>query len=113
MAEPLVRFDGSAASAEVDTTVYALTALKKAAYRIADRCSVVIGPPDGSRVAVSFSSASGGDDGLRDGVRAFFEHALDYDLRERIATETAPLRNLILAHAFSRTKLVQGSGSGE
>ncbi|WP_444452596.1 hypothetical protein ACTTAI_16485 [Rhodobacter capsulatus] len=32
--------------------------------------------------------------------------AVDYDLRERIAEQTAPLRNTILAYTFSRTGLM-------
>ncbi len=34
-----------------------------------------------------------------------FQELLDQELREQIAVETAPLRNLILAHAYSRTGL--------
>jgi His-Xaa-Ser system protein HxsD len=106
-----LRFEGSTATVDVDTTVYAVLALKKAAYRFADRCSILIGVPDGTRVALSFTCAANvGEDAVREHVRKFFDEALDYDLRERISAETAPLRNLILAHAFSRTKLVQGSG---
>lgn len=106
-----LHFNGTSATAAVDTTVYSVLALKKAAYRLADRCSVVIGVPEETRVAISFTCAgSNGEDAVRDCVRRFFEEAGDYDLRERIANETAPLRNLILAHAFSRTKLIEGSG---
>jgi His-Xaa-Ser system protein HxsD len=94
----------------VDTSVYSLVALKKAAYRIADRCSVVFGATEGNRVEVGLSCApSASEEQIRQCVRAFFEEALDQDLRERISAETAPLRNLILAHAFSRTKLVPGA----
>jgi His-Xaa-Ser system protein HxsD len=105
-----VRVEGSTARVEVDTSVYSLVALKKAAYRIADRCSVVFGAMDGNRVEVAIACApSTSEEQIRQCVRAFFEEALDQDLRERISAETAPLRNLILAHAFSRTKLVPGA----
>ena len=36
----------------------------------------------------------------------FQTEVLDQNLREKIKLETAPTRNLILAHAFSRTGLV-------
>jgi len=108
---PGIRFDGASATVEVDTTIYSVTALKKAAYRFADRCSIQIGVPEGTRLSLAFSSVRGdGEAPVRDCIRNFFDEALDYDLRERISGETAQLRNLILAHAFSRTKLVQGSG---
>jgi His-Xaa-Ser system protein HxsD len=91
--------------------MYSIAALKKAAYRLADRCTVVFGIPDGNRVALEFMSPQDTPEAVvREAVRAFFEEATDYDLRDRIAAETAPLRNLILAHAFSRTKLVDGAG---
>ena len=106
-----IRFDGASATVEVDTTIYSVTALKKAAYRFADRCSIQIGVPEGTRLSLAFRSVRGeGESTVRDCISGFFDEALDYDLRERVAGETAQLRNLILAHAFSRTKLVQGSG---
>ena len=105
-----VRIDGTTASLEVDTAVYSLPALKKTAYRMADRCSVVFGTLEGSRIAIAVTCPpSASEDQIRSCIRNFFEEALDQDLRERIAVETAPLRNLILAHAFSRTKLVPGA----
>jgi His-Xaa-Ser system protein HxsD len=102
-----VRINGTTASLEVDTAVYSLPALKKTAYRMADRCSVVFGVLEGSRVTVALACPpSASNEQVRTCVFNFFEEALDQDLRERIAVETTPLRNLILAHAFSRTKLV-------
>jgi len=108
---PDIRFDGAGATVDVDTTIYSVTALKKAAYRFADRCSIQIGVPEGTRLSLAFSALGvEGEAAIRDCIRCFFDEALDYDLRERVSGETAQLRNLILAHAFSRTKLVQGSG---
>jgi His-Xaa-Ser system protein HxsD len=107
----VVRIDGTAASAETETSAYSLVALKKAAYRVADRCSVIFGAIDGSSIQLQFLCSDGTAEAeVRDCVRAFFDEALDQDLRERIAAETAPLRNLILAHAFSRTRLVSDGG---
>ena len=37
----------------------------------------------------------------------FRKEVLDQDLREKIKKESEPLRNLILAHAFSKTTLVE------
>lgn len=104
----MISVEGTSATAEADLSVYSLPALKKAAYRLADRCTVMFGTPNGSRIPLEFlfSKATAEDD-ARECVRAFFEEALDYDLRDRLAAETTPLRNLILAHAFSRTKLIQ------
>jgi His-Xaa-Ser system protein HxsD len=102
---------GSTATADVDPGAYSEIALKKAAYRFADRCTVVFGPSESARRRLEFVFSNTAPEGeMHDCVRAFFDAALDYDLRERISAESAPLRNLILAHAFSRTKLVRDPG---
>ncbi len=37
----------------------------------------------------------------------FKKEVLDQDLREKIAKETEEVRNLILAHAFSKTSIIK------
>lgn len=92
----------------LDLKIYSPTAIKKAAYRAADRCTVIVGSPDGDRLPVRFMFRPGTADGAaREAVRRFHEDLVDEDLRERLNTETASLRGLILAHAFSRTDLIQ------
>jgi His-Xaa-Ser system protein HxsD len=101
VAEPSVEHDEI-----LDLRVYSLTAVKKAAYRGAARCTVVIGSPDGDRLPVRFAFRPGTSaSAAQEAVRRFHEDLVDEDLRERLNAETAPLRGLILAHAFSRTDL--------
>lgn len=106
MAEPFFRVDGARAECELDAHAYSLAALKKAAYRMAGRCTVIFGRSDSETVAVTIVANLDAD--VTACVRAFIDEALDQELRERIGAETAPLRDLILAHAFSRTPLVKG-----
>jgi His-Xaa-Ser system protein HxsD len=40
-------------------------------------------------------------------LREFEKEVLDQDLREHIKRETESYRNLILAHAFSKTSLIE------
>lgn len=92
----------------LDLRAYSLSAVKKAAYRSADRCTVVLGGPDGDRLPVRFEFRPGtADSAAREAIRRFHEDLLDEDLRERLNIETGPLRGVILAHAFSRTDLIQ------
>jgi His-Xaa-Ser system protein HxsD len=100
-----LRIDGSRAECELDALAYSRDALKKAAYRMADRCTVLFGASDDSTIRLTVLANADADANAC--VRAFLDEALDQDLRERIGTTTAPLRDLILAHAFSRTSLVQ------
>jgi His-Xaa-Ser system protein HxsD len=92
----------------LDLRAYRLAAIKKTAYRLAERFTVVIAAPDPERIQVKLLMKPGTTDDVADrNVRAFYEELLDQELREHVAEETAPIRTLILAHAFSRTGLIR------
>jgi His-Xaa-Ser system protein HxsD len=89
-----------------DTRVFALEVVKKAAYKYLDTFSAdfeLNGPL--LNCALSFNE-SVSDEAAMKLADEFKKEVLDQDLRERIKAETAPIRNLILAHAFSRTGLI-------
>jgi len=90
----------------LDTTIYSLVAIKKAAYKFADRAAICLCPKTASCIEAVFSFSA--EDGVKpeEVVADFYTELLDQDLREIIKNETAPVRNLILAHAFSRTTLI-------
>ena len=89
------------------TQIYSIEAIKKTAYRFADRASIVINPIDPDGVSVSFTFVGRNAASEPDQVVAdFCNELLDQDLRAIIKRESTPLRNLILAHAFSRTSLL-------
>jgi His-Xaa-Ser system protein HxsD len=85
---------------DVDPNVYRLSAVKKAAYRLGDRCSVQIEltPEGGIRVTLTARGEGVPTHALGDEFR---NELLDQDLRESIAEETERVRNLLLAQAFS------------
>lgn len=90
---------------EFDAAVFDLDTVKRAVYRFSDQFSADIST-DGSRIvcALSFNVSAS----LQAKTRTFDElrkEVLDQDLRKRVAAETAPLRNAILALAFSNSKL--------
>jgi|ERR1017187_1666256 His-Xaa-Ser system protein HxsD len=93
-------------SLSLSTSVYSVEAVKKSAYKFADRTSIIINPGPDSTISLVFNFA--GKYANRDPkqvIADFCNELLDQDLRERIKKEAEPLRNLILAHAFSRTSL--------
>jgi len=96
--------DGDSFVLLVDTRVYSLEALKKTAYTFAAVTSVILEPKTDNVVSVLFNFA--GSHSKNDPERVIAE-LLDQDLREIIKRETTPVRNLILAHAFSRSSLVE------
>lgn len=92
----------------IDTRIYAIEAVKKAAYKFADRASIFIRPKSEAEVEVVFSfTGQVHPDHPEQVIADYCNELLDQDLREIIKKEAGPLRNLILAHAFSKTSLVE------
>jgi len=91
----------------VSTAVYSIEAVKKAAYKFADRATVMIRPETDSTAAIVFSFAGDHSKQIPDQVISdFLTELLDQDLREVVKKETEPLRRFLIAHAFSRTTLI-------
>ena len=92
----------------LDLRAYGLAAIKKTAYRFADRCTVVLGSQadDSLSVELRFKSTTT-DVAAHETTRLFYQELLDQELREQIADETDQVRALILAHAFSKADLIK------
>ena len=81
--------------------VYSIAAIKAAAYHLMDRVTIDL-EAQGDEALCSLSPLQPDVD-IDMLVVDFKREVLDQDLREQIAAETAPIRNAVLAHAFSRT----------
>jgi His-Xaa-Ser system protein HxsD len=89
-----------------DSKVFSLMAVKKAAYRYIDLFSAdIVAKDDEIRCVLKFSSERN-DEGYSKLVDEFKKEVLDQDLREKLKAETESVRNLILAHTFSKTGIV-------
>lgn len=90
-----------------DGKVYSLEAVKKAAYRNINNFSANISL-NGSEILCGLSFKNKvGEQAVSNAIDNFKKDVLDQDLRESIKEETEGIRNLILAHAFSKTGLIQ------
>ena len=90
-----------------DARVYVLDAIKKAAYKFAKDCSIILASDEDKFVATVTSFDPNADNNSRTRlVGAFCNEVIDQELREKIAIQTEPMRNLILAQAFSKTNLL-------
>jgi His-Xaa-Ser system protein HxsD len=99
---------GEAHCLNLSTAIYGLNAIKKTAYRFADKTSVILQTNGADSISIIFNFV--GKHAANDPekiIADFCNELLDQDLREIIKRETTPVRNLILAHAFSRTSLVE------
>jgi His-Xaa-Ser system protein HxsD len=104
---PLTFVDGRC-KIDLDVRTYRVVAVQKAAYRLADRCTVVLGARTETSLAITLVLRPGISERVAaDLPRLFFQELLDQELREHLAEESQPIRALILAHAFSRTDLVR------
>lgn len=82
---------------------HSLDAVQRAAYRLSDRLSCDVSE---NTEAIEVTLHIADDDSDPDTVLADFRNeVLDQVLRERIRAETADVRNLVLAAAFSKTGL--------
>jgi len=89
----------------IDPSVYRLSAVKKAAYRLSARGDFAISSDWEDQITVAIGVRDAVDD-VDDLAREFRRQLLDQDLREEIAEQTAPISNLLLAQAFSATSLI-------
>lgn len=90
-----------------DATVYSTDAIKKAAYKSIHKFAVNIAK-EGNEIKCSLSFKDSATEPQKKAyLDEFKKEVLDQDLRESIKKETEGVRNLILAHTFSKTGLVK------
>jgi His-Xaa-Ser system protein HxsD len=94
---------------DLDTAVYRLAAVKKAAYRFGDRCHVELATAEPDRVKVTLTPKRLIEDAAYL-AGEFRNEALDQELREVVAEETRGVRDVLLAQAFSATALLDAVG---
>ncbi|MGZ8945732.1 MAG: His-Xaa-Ser system protein HxsD [Methylococcaceae bacterium] len=84
-----------------DAHVFSLDTIKRALYRFSDKCSFDIQMKD-NVITVIFQSKM--QDDLATKIK---NEVLDQDLRDTLSKETANIRTLILANAFSNSGLIE------
>ena len=90
-----------------DLTVYNIDAVKAACYRLLDRFSASIEVHQGAAICqLQFDSPGMSEAAIAAEIENLKKEVLDQDLRQKLKNETEPVRNLILAHAFSKTGLI-------
>lgn len=88
-----------------DGNVFSLNAVKKAAYRHLKAFTADISIIDKQIQCVLTFPTPLSEKGRLQVENEFKKEVLDQDLREQLHVETAAVRNVILAHAFSKTGL--------
>jgi His-Xaa-Ser system protein HxsD len=89
-----------------DSRLFSVDAVKNAAYRLANLIDSDI-RLDGCNVVCTVRlRKENAEEAMTDVLERFRREVIDHDLRLQIRHETEGERNLILAHAFSRTGIV-------
>jgi His-Xaa-Ser system protein HxsD len=87
-----------------DSAIYRVSAIKKAAYKFGGLFHILLGQHDQvTEVRLKPKESCASPDAF---VGEFCNEVLDQELRETVADETAGVRNLLLAQAFSKTSLI-------
>jgi len=90
-----------------DDSVYSIDAIKKAAYRNMQLFAINVAVKDGQVLCNLSFKDSLSQAQVDSYIDEFKKEVLDQDLRESIKLETESVRNLILAHTFSKTGLIR------
>jgi His-Xaa-Ser system protein HxsD len=90
-----------------DKDAFSLNAIKKAAYRFIDKFSMDLKIEESKYFCTLRFNENKTENSANLILEEFRKEVLDQDLRELIKAETEDIRNLILAHAFSKTSLIQ------
>ncbi len=88
-----------------DTGLYRPIAIQKAAHKFGDRCHVLVRNCNDKQIEVVLK-AKRPLDNPEFIAGEFCNEVLDQELREVVHEQTSGIKNLLLAHAFSNTALI-------
>jgi His-Xaa-Ser system protein HxsD len=110
---PFAFVEGRVVALEIESTVYSLPAVLRACYKFADQLYSFVTPADAeAALVVALWSRSGGEvpSGL---IGEFCNELADQELRERLARETAHIREMIVTQAFAEGNLTGEDDEGD
>jgi His-Xaa-Ser system protein HxsD len=89
----------------LDPALYSVAAVFRAAYKLTDRCYILIDRQDDHLVAFIIGRTP--TDDVTELVGAFSNDLIDQQLRERLETQFGSLRTIIAAQAFAEGNLLR------
>ncbi len=105
-AQPIgLSLGGATAVLQVDTTLYGVDAVLRACYKFTDRCYLFLARSEGEHhIHVYFMSKP--KTSLSDILGEFCNELIDQNIRLALSQEFGPVRELIVAQAFSEGNLL-------
>ncbi|HKU51152.1 MAG TPA: His-Xaa-Ser system protein HxsD [Nitrospira sp.] len=105
-AGPIVFGSGSVLALEIDVSIYESSAIFRAAYKFTDRCYIFLArAEEASFLIVTFRAKKEGQD-LSDLIGLFCNELIDQQIRQELAREAGPVREIIVAQAFAEGNLL-------
>ena len=89
-----------------DSRIYSDFAIQKAAHKHSEHFSIKISQDSDSNEYICIVKPNGSDSTEIFSATAFENDVYDFQLRLKLAEDTEPVRNLIIAQAFSKTNLI-------
>lgn len=105
-----VRFEDGALRLTLSTEIYSIAALLRSCYWLTDRCYVHLFPAGNGHVEVTLLSKNGEGSETSTISWEFLNGLVDNQLRVSIQQETAAVREMIVAQAFSDVDVMDDRG---
>jgi len=104
---PKVDQDSGAFALKIDLSVFAIEAVLRASYKFTDRCHLFVEriSPGEEQVVVTFRPKASAPP-LETVVGEFSNELIDQQLREQLAREAGPIREILVAQAFAEGNLL-------
>ena len=104
---PALDLDSGGCALSVDLSVFSTEAVLRAAYKLTDRCHLFVEGESaaGGRLVVTFRVKATGAD-LTEVVGEFSNELIDQQIREQLAREAGPVREILVAQAFAEGNLL-------
>lgn len=100
--------DGEHVAYRVDTRLFSTEALLQTAYKMTDRCHVLLHlDHDRPEIAWAILSAKPGFSRVQELVGEFANELVDQQLRERLGREFGPIQTMVVAQAFAESNLME------
>ena len=104
----MVTLEGPGVAIQVDTRLFSINTIFRACYKCTDRAYLFVGKLDGESLVVTLHPKAAGQD-VTHLAGELANELIDQRLREDLARETAPVREMIVAEAFAEGNLLDES----
>jgi His-Xaa-Ser system protein HxsD len=105
-----IRFEDGAVLLTLSTDIYSVGAILRSCYWLTDRCYVHLAPSKDGYVEATLLAKTGNEPETSSVAWQFLNDLVDNQLRVSIQEETAGIRDMIVAQAFSDVEVIDDRG---